>query len=71
MKRSYPVGNRTFGKTGKRPIAFVGKLETSERISWVGWGRVYGDCLWVLKMVGDPPLQQLCKRYQLLTITYE
>ncbi|MEG4631731.1 hypothetical protein QUB56_19405 [Microcoleus sp. AR_TQ3_B6] len=54
MKRSYPVGNRTFGKTGKPPIAFVGKLETSDRISWVGWGRVYGDCLWVLKMVGEP-----------------
>ncbi|MBD1884536.1 hypothetical protein [Microcoleus vaginatus] len=49
MKRSYPVGNRTFGKTGKRQIAFVGKLETSDRISSVGWGRVYGDCLWVLK----------------------
>ena len=48
MKRSYPVGNRTFGKTGKRPIAFVGKLETSDRISLVGWGRVERDCLWVL-----------------------
>jgi hypothetical protein len=48
VKRSYPVGNRNFGKTGKRPIAFVGKLETSDRISWVGWGRVYRDCLWVL-----------------------
>ncbi|MEG4009064.1 hypothetical protein QUA41_24555 [Microcoleus sp. Pol11C1] len=42
MKRSYPVGNRIFGKTGKRAIAFVGKLETSDRISSVGGGGFMG-----------------------------
>ncbi|MEG4115621.1 MULTISPECIES: hypothetical protein [unclassified Microcoleus] len=68
MKRSYPVGNRTFGKTGKRPIAFVGKLETSDRISSVGWGRVYLDCLWVLKMVGEPAPTAIMPT--LLTINY-
>jgi len=68
VKRSYPVGNRTFGKTGKRLIAFVGKLETSDRISWVGWGRVYGDCLWVLKMVGEPAPTAIMQT--LLTINY-
>jgi hypothetical protein len=28
--------------------------KTGDRISLVGWGRVYRDCLWVLKMVGEP-----------------
>ncbi len=54
VNRSTTVGNSTLGKTGKRLIAFVGKLETSDRISSVGWGRVYRDCLWVLNMVGEP-----------------
>jgi CHAT domain-containing protein len=49
-------------KTTDRICRIIGK---GHRISSVGWGRVDRNCLWVLNISANPPLQNLCQRDRL------